>query len=123
MNPGKGIVFALSAFALTACVSADPPPMRSMPQQPRGAMVDGNWVDTNGIVSTFQGGTFSTRSTDSNTLLASGTYTSASPSLIEIDMTSLVRNTRSRVNCALIGTSQLNCTTDANVQFSLTRQS
>lgn len=122
MKFGKAIAFAISAFGLSACVSSAPPPMSSAPQAPRGAAVDGNWVDSNGIVSNFQSGTFSTRSTDTNTLLASGTYRSISPTLIEIDMTSLVRNTRSRVNCALVGGGQLNCTTDANVQFSLTRR-
>jgi hypothetical protein len=84
--------------------------------------VDGRWIDRNGIVSTFQNGSFSTRSTDSNTLLASGTYVSISPTLYEINMTSLVRNTQSRVNCALISPGQLNCTTDTNSQFTLTRQ-
>jgi hypothetical protein len=79
-------------------------------------------VDKNGIVSTFQAGAFSTRSTDTNTLLASGTYVTLSPTLYEINMTSLVRNTQSRVNCALISRAQLNCTTDTNGQFTLTRQ-
>ena len=90
-------------------------------QQPQG--VEGSWVDPNGIVSTFAAGTFTTRSTDSNTLLASGTYASLSPTLVEINMTSLVRNTQSKVNCALVSQAQLNCTTDSNAQFSLARQS
>jgi hypothetical protein len=37
-------------------------------------------------------------------------------------MTSLVRNTQSRVNCAMVAPTQLNCTTDAGAQFSLARQ-
>ncbi len=37
-------------------------------------------------------------------------------------MTSLVRNTQSKVNCALVSQSQLNCTTAEGAQFSLTRR-
>jgi hypothetical protein len=84
--------------------------------------VEGNWSDANGLISTFQAGTFTTHTTDSNSVLASGTYTSVSPSLIEINMTSLVRKTQSKINCALISPYQLNCTSDAGKQFSLNRR-
>lgn len=118
----KGSLALIAAAAmLSACVSSPQP--RSMPvaqQQPQG--VEGTWADPNGIVSTFQAGTFNTRSTDNNALLASGTYTQTSPNLIEINMTSIVRQKQSRVNCALINPSQLNCTADSGSQFSLTRR-
>ncbi|MFB9952482.1 outer membrane lipoprotein Omp10 [Rhizobium puerariae] len=116
----KASLALIAAAGLTACVSSPPPPQLP-PAQPRG--VEGKWVDPNGIVSSFQGGTFNTRSSDSNTLLASGTYVSLSPTLVEINMTSLVRKTQSRVNCALVTPSQLNCTQDSGAQFSLTRRS
>ncbi|NTJ43994.1 hypothetical protein G6L28_15440 [Agrobacterium larrymoorei] len=111
----------MAAIAASSCAPASnaPRPMPSVSQRPA---VDGRWIDRNGIVSTFQSGAFSTRSTDTNTLLASGTYVALSPTLYEINMTSLVRNTQSRVNCALISPGQLNCTTDTNSQFTLTRQ-
>ena len=112
------------AIAATSCVNTGPGPSGNVaPKAPAGPAVDGNWIDRNGIVSIFQNGAFSTRSTDSDTLLASGTYVSISPVLYEINMTSLVRNTQSRVNCSLVNPNQLNCTTDSNSQFSLTRQS
>jgi hypothetical protein len=110
----------VAAAGLTACVSSPPPSQVAVVQQQQG--VDGAWVDPNGIVSTFQGGTFNTRASDSNALLASGTYTSLSPTLVEINMTSLVRKTQSRVNCALVTQSQLNCTQDSGAQFSLARK-
>lgn len=122
MNFKTGAVLLLAAIAASSCVSSAPPPRSSMPAVARGPAVDGSWVDKNGIISTFQNGAFSTRSTDTNTLLASGTYVSISPTLYEINMTSLVRNTQSRVNCAMISSSQLNCTTDSNSQFSLNRR-
>jgi hypothetical protein len=114
------LVLAGAAAALAACVSNP----RPMPVATRAAPtgVEGSWTDPNGIVSTFQAGTFTTRTTDSNQLLASGTYVNTSPSLVEISMTSLVRKTQSKVNCALVSQSQLNCTSDAGSQFTLTRQ-
>jgi hypothetical protein len=109
-----------AAVGLTACVSSPPPSQVAVVQQPQG--VEGAWVDPNGIVSTFQGGTFNTRSSDSKTLLASGTYTNTSPTMVEINMTSLLRKTQSRVACALVTPGQLNCTQDSGAQFSLARK-
>lgn len=113
----------LVAVAATSCVNTGPGPSnRPQPSAPSAPAVDGRWIDRNGISSIFQNGAFSTRSTDSDTLLASGTYVAISPVLYEINMTSLVRNTQSRVNCSLVNPNQLNCTTDSNSQFSLSRQ-
>jgi hypothetical protein len=116
----KATFALIAAASLTACVSSPPPRQVASAPQPQG--VEGTWVDPNGIVSSFQGGTFNTRSSDSNTLLASGTYVSLSPTLVEINMTSLVRKTQSRVNCSLVTPSQLNCTQDSGAQFSLARR-
>jgi hypothetical protein len=118
----KATLALVAAAMLTACVSSPGPrAVPPAPQQPQG--VEGAWIDPNGIVSTFQGGTFNTRATDTNALLASGTYTNVSPTLVEINMTSIVRQTQSRVNCAMVSSSQLNCTADSGSQFSLTRRS
>ncbi len=115
------ILTILSAAGLAACQA--PREVRvSQPQQVAPAGVEGNWVDPNGIVSTFSAGTFATRTTDTNQLLASGNYINVSPTLVEINMTSMVRNTQSKVNCALVTPSQLNCTTDSGAQFSLARR-
>ncbi|MBW6421659.1 hypothetical protein KX729_09420 [Rhizobium sp. XQZ8] len=117
----KASLVLIAAASLTACVSSPPPDRMPQPSaQPQG--VEGSWVDPNGIVSQFQGGTFTTRSSDSNTLLASGNYVSLSPTLVEINMTSLVRKTQSRVNCSLVTPTQLNCTQDSGAQFSLARR-
>ena len=116
----RSIVILLACTTtLVACSSSGPRPLPPIRQAPT---VDGTWVDPNGIVSTFQAGTFNTRASDSNALLASGTYTTLSPTLVEINMTSLVRNTQSKVNCALVSQSQLNCTTAEGAQFSLARR-
>lgn len=119
----KTTVVALLACAttLSACYSSGPRPLPVVNNQ--APTVEGAWSDPNGIISTFQGGTFATRTTDTNQLLASGTYTSVSDRLVEINMTSHVRNTQSKVNCALVTPTQLNCTSDSGGQFSLTRRS
>lgn len=122
MRLRTAVVLIGSATALAACVSSNPRPIpvTASPVQPTG--VEGEWVDKNGIVSTFQGGNFTTRTTDTNQMLASGNYVSQSPTLVEINVTSLLRKTQSKVNCALVSQQQLNCTPDSGPQFSLTRR-
>ncbi|MFC4624544.1 outer membrane lipoprotein Omp10 [Daeguia caeni] len=86
------------------------------------AGIEGSWIDANGITSSFNGGVFETRTTDTNEKLAEGSYRYQSPQLVEIDMRSLVRGTVSRVNCALVSPSQLNCTSSTGAHFSLNRR-
>ncbi len=116
------ILTVLSAAALASCQGGGP--VRELPpsRQTAPVGVQGAWVDPNGVVSTFSGGTFSTRTTDTNQEIASGTYTNLSPQLVEINMYSVLRKTQSKVNCAMVSASQLNCTTDSGAQFSLSRK-
>tara|TARA_B100000949_G_scaffold230101_1_gene239994 strand:- start:1786 stop:2151 length:366 start_codon:yes stop_codon:yes gene_type:complete len=118
----KILALAALPLALAACQSASysSPGYNSPPPQ---AGIEGQWTDPNGIISSFYGGRFETRTTDgTNSLLARGNYTQVNPRLVEIDMTSLVRNTTSRVNCALATPNQLNCTSSTGSQFSLVRK-
>ncbi|WVT72714.1 outer membrane lipoprotein Omp10 [Sinorhizobium chiapasense] len=121
MKPFAVLTLIATAAALASCQSSPRIIDEGGPSR-QATGVEGSWVDPNGIVSTFAGGTFSTRTTDTNQLLASGNYVNVSPTLVEINMTSLVRNTQSKVNCALVTQNQLNCTTDAGAQFSLARR-
>ncbi|SIQ39427.1 hypothetical protein SAMN05880582_1011713 [Rhizobium sp. RU20A] len=116
------LILAAIAATLSACQSEPRESYRPMPVAQQRIGVDGAWSDPNGIVSTFTAGTFSTRTTDTNQLLATGTYINVTDKLVEISMTSLVRNTQQKVNCALVTPSQLNCTTDKGAQFSLQRR-
>ncbi|HEV7318254.1 MAG TPA: outer membrane lipoprotein Omp10 [Ensifer sp.] len=122
MKPVAALTLLATAAALASCQSSPRVYDGGGPPVQQASGIEGSWVDPNGIVSTFAGGTFSTRTTDTNQLLASGNYTKSSPTLVEINMTSLVRNTQSKVNCALVTQNQLNCTTDAGAQFSLARR-
>lgn len=108
------ITMAALVVTLAACV----PPTRPG-YNPNS--IEGEWIDSNGIRSTFNAGQFQTRTTDTNTLLATGRYTNINPRLVQIEMRSLVRNTNSTVNCSLVSPTQLNCTSSAGGQFSLNR--
>lgn len=114
-------VFAVALSVLASCQSTSTP--RTLPDPTRPATVEGAWSDPNGLVSTFQGGTFSTRTTDgSNAVMASGTYTSDPSGLIQISFYSTMKKTTSRANCQLVSANQLNCTSDTGAQFSLNRR-
>lgn len=116
-------VFALSAL-LAACQTGVPVdgPGAGPVVAPAPAGVEGNWVDPNGMISSFSGGTFQTRAPDTNEKLAEGTYRSVSPNLVQLEMRSIVRGTVSNVNCSLYSANQLNCTSSAGSQFSLSRK-
>jgi len=117
----KAAILAVAGLSLLAsCQSERPSSQLPRIQQP--VTVDGDWIDPSGIVSTFRAGTFNTRTTDTNQLLASGSYVSVSDKMVQINMTSLVRNSQSKVNCAMVTPNQLNCTSDSGAQFSLARK-
>jgi len=113
----KLLAMAVLATGLVACQASYQPRV-----VPTSTSIDGFWFDPNGIQSRFSAGTFETRSTDTNTLLATGTYVQLNPQLVQIDVRSLVRNSNSRVNCALVSPMQLNCTSNTGEQFVLRRR-
>ncbi len=113
-----GVVSVFALLAVASCSTTS----RPLPRVAQAPTVEGQWVDPNGFVSTFQAGTFSTQTTDTNQILASGTYTQVGPRLVEINMTSRLRNTQLRVNCSLASDNQLNCTSESGSQFSLVRK-
>ena len=116
------VLVLLTSAALASCSTSSPRQEQVAYQAP--ATIEGTWSDPNGLISTFQAGSFNTRTTDTNQLLASGTYVKApGNNLFEINMTSHVQNKQSRVNCALISAAQINCTADSGAQFTLTRKS
>lgn len=109
----------LIALGLASCQSAP-----YIPASAPTTSFEGEWLDQNGILSTFNNGQFQTKTTDgTNTLLAVGSYRQVSPTLAEIELRSLVRQTVSQVNCALATSTQMNCTSSAGTQFSLVRRS
>ena len=118
----KLVIPALFATAMLAsCQSETTRPLPENNNTP--VSIEGTWSDPNGLISTFSAGNFNTRTTDTNQLLATGNYINASTNLYSINLTSLVQNKQSKVNCALVSPNQLNCTADSGTQFTLTRKS
>lgn len=112
----------LAALTLSACVSEGPvgPGGGISAAVPRG--VEGEWLSTDGVaVSRLSGGVFTTNAIDTGNKLADGSYR-VSGRTVEITVVSLIRNTTTNVNCALVGPNQMNCTSSAGQQFVLNRR-
>lgn len=110
-----------SVLVVSGCAMVGPGP-GSGPARQSG--VEGQWMDAQGVaVSTFTGGAFQSVATDTGNRLSEGTYRYRDRSNVEISMTSLIRQTQTSVNCALVSPSQLNCTNTEGQNFVLTRRS
>lgn len=112
----------LIAAALAGCQSAGPGPGSGpIARQPQG--VEGEWLSTDGVaMSRFTAGAFETLAVDTGNKLATGSYRNVSPTLVEISVTSIIRQTTSTVNCSLVTPAQMNCTSSAGQQFVLVRK-
>ncbi len=113
---------ALALLAVAGCQTG-PGPGSTGPvvRAPQG--VEGEWLSTDGVaMSRFAGGTFETLAVDTGNKLATGTYRNTSPTAVTISVTSIIRQTTSSVNCSLVTTSQMNCTSSAGQQFVLVRK-
>ncbi|WP_455482205.1 hypothetical protein V4P56_00800 [Bartonella sp. B35(2025)] len=87
------------------------------------AGIDGEWVDENGIISSFRNGAFETRAADTQEKLSEGTYNYISIQHVEIEIHSILRGTVSRVNCSILyNSTQLLCTSHSGSQFFLKRK-
>ena len=114
-----GIATAM-AVALAACNTTGPsePPMAAAPKG-----VEGSWIDAKGTgLSTFAGGNFTTVATDTGQKLSNGSYTMTGATSVQINGTSLIRQTPVSFNCLMVSTSQLNCTSSSGQNFVLTRR-
>ena len=70
----------------------------------------------------FSAGQFATRTTDTNTTMATGTYVTQPGGLVEISLYSNISKSASKANCSLVTPRQLNCTSGSGAQFTLNRQ-
>lgn len=113
---------ALLAAMVAGCVSAGGPSEGGVKigAQPKG--VEGDWLSSDGIaVSKLAGGVFTTNALDTGNKLAEGSYKVAG-NTVAITVVSLIRNTTTNVDCALVAPNQLNCTSSTGTQFVLTRR-
>ena len=114
-----GLATAMAA-AVAGCTTGGPgaPPMASAPKG-----VEGNWIDAQGTgISTFAGGRFQTSATDTGQKLADGSYTMTGATSVQINGTSLIRQSPISFNCLMVSPSQLNCTSSSGQNFVLTRR-
>ncbi|EJF83213.1 hypothetical protein [Candidatus Bartonella washoeensis] len=85
--------------------------------------IDGQWIDENGIISSFSNGVFETRAADTEEKLSEGTYNYVSAQHIEIEIRSILRGTISKVSCMIsYNATQLLCTSQTGSQFFLKRK-
>ena len=113
-------VAAAVATMLAACTTSGPdhPPMAATQKG-----VEGSWIDAKGTgLSTFASGSFNTVATDTGQKLAEGSYTMTGATSVQINGTSLIRQTPVSFNCLMVSTSQLNCTSASGQNFVLTRR-
>ena len=111
----------LLAAGIAGCVSGGQPGGGGGPRAATTGL-EGDWVSTDGVaVSRFAGGVFTTSALDTGNKLADGSYR-VNGRNVEITVVSLIRNSTTNVNCALVAPTQLNCTTSTGQQFVLTRR-
>ena len=128
MNAGR--IRSAAAIAMVVgvagCQMAGPGPRPGTPAVPPPAQsaFDGEWLSTDGVaVSRFRSGLFETLATDTGNKLAEGTYSQVNSTTVTISVTSLIRQTTTQVNCALVTGTQMNCTSSSGQQFSLIKRS
>lgn len=115
-------VFALLAAAISGCSTSGGSSGGGSRSAPSG--VEGAWLDAKGTgLSTFTSGSFQTVATDTGQKLSDGTYILTGANAVQINGTSLIRQSPISFNCLLISANQLNCTSGTNQQFTLTRRS
>ena len=116
----SAVAVAGLTVVLAGCMSSEPgaPPMGTAPTG-----VEGAWIDAQGTgLSTFSGGVFQTVATDTGQKLSEGSYMSSGRDAVQINGTSLIRQSPISFNCLMISRNQLNCTSSAGQQFVLTRR-
>lgn len=114
----------LSALALAAllggCQSYD---MAGGPATTSAAStaMDGAWTSTDGVfVATFTGGSFTSRFTKTNEILAQGTYTVSGPNISMRWMSVATQQQRSAA-CTFTGADTVTCNQDGGGSFDLKR--
>ncbi|MCZ2203943.1 hypothetical protein [Bartonella sp. A05] len=120
-NTCRSLCFIVVAIALVACEFSQYSE-QYLPVQNTSIKIDGEWVDENGIISSFRNGIFETRAADTNERLSEGSYRYTDDHHVEIEMRSILRGTISLVHCTTSNNkTQLFCTSRSGLQFFLQR--
>jgi hypothetical protein len=122
MRKLTGISALAAMLTLSACQTIDFGGPVAVAPPPVGA-AEGQWVGTDGVaMSTFANGAFTSNATDTGSKLAEGSYRYTDPQSVAITFKSLLRGTTVNANCAVVTSSQMNCTSSSGAQFSLIRR-
>jgi hypothetical protein len=106
--------FALATLLLAACQSY-------APSAPRATAMDGQWASTDGVfVATFQRGTFTSRFTQTNEILAQGTYTVTGPT-VSMQWMSVQAQQQRSASCTFTGADTVSCSQAGGGAFDLRR--
>jgi hypothetical protein len=115
---------ALAAVLLSACqmFSEGPSPVGGgRPARASGSQMDGTWASTDGVfVASFQGGSFTSRFTQTNEILAQGSYSVAGPD-ISMQWLSVATQQRRSANCSFRSANRVHCQQAGGGSFDLTR--
>jgi len=116
-GPLKAAVLLAGAALVAACQTV------SMPggMAPRSSAMDGNWASTDGVFrATFQRGSFTSRFTQTNEILAQGTYT-VSGGNVSMQWISVQAQQQRSANCIITGADTVSCSQTGGGSFELQR--
>jgi len=113
------------AIVVGGCQSTDySTPIMPTQVMPTGAPptpMDGTWMSVDGVfVATFSGGGFTSRFTQTNEILAQGTYTVAGPT-VNLSWISVASQTQRSAVCTMATSNVVSCTQDDGGSFDLKR--
>ena len=122
MRKLTGISALAAVLALSACQTLDFGGPVAVAPPPVGA-AEGQWVGTDGVaISSLNNGVLTTNSAATGETLARGNYQYTDARNISLTFKSLVKQTTVNANCAVVTSSQMNCTSSSGAQFSLIRR-
>jgi hypothetical protein len=105
---------ALVGLILAACQSYQLP-------APRATAMDGTWASTDGVfVASFQNGRFTSRFTQTNEILAQGTYT-VSGNSVSMQWISVQAQAQRSANCSINSPTSVSCSQPGGGAFDLQR--
>lgn len=88
-----------------------------------GESINGSWASGDGVfIATFQGGKFTSRFTQTNEILAQGTYRPTGGNSIQLSWFSIATRENRSATCNRVGRAQLQCQQAGAGTFSLTKQ-
>jgi hypothetical protein len=126
--------FAAAAVLLAAACQTEPPQMAAAPAAPPAAIVvpnappasaptamDGSWAATDGVfVANFQGGSFTSRFTKTNEILAQGSY-QVSGDRVTMNWLSVATQEQRSATCRMTGANSVRCEQGGGGGFDLRR--